>query len=101
MRSSFEVYAACGLNPALFDLGTGTGGREAYRQALFSVISPLGRIVESELEEKLEQEITITWGELRASDVAGRARAFQSLVGGGLDIAAAAAASGVLIQDDS
>ena len=93
--------AACGLNPALFDLGTGTGSRESYRQALFSVISPLGKLVESELRDRLETDIKITWGELRASDVAGRARAFASLVQGGMDIVAAAAASGVLISDET
>ena len=88
-----EVYAACGLNPAVFQDAQGTAAREAYRQALFGLIAPLGRVVAAELSEKLEAPITLDWTELRASDIAGRARAFQSLVGGGMDPAKAAALS--------
>lgn len=95
-RASMEVYAACGLSMALFDESDGTSKREAYRQALHGSIAPVGRIVADELSRKLDEEISLDWTELRAADIAGRARAFQSLVGGGMDIAAAAAASGIL-----
>ena len=98
-RASQEVMGACGVSVALFDNSDGTSKREAYRQALHSTISPLGKLVQAELSRKLEADITITWAELRAADIAGRARAFQSLVGGGLDIAAAAAASGILTPE--
>lgn len=95
-----EVYAACGLNPAVFRSDGETAAREAYRQALFATVAPLGRLVAAELSAKLEAEITIDWTELRASDVASRARAFQSLVGGGMALEAAARVSGVLNQDE-
>ncbi|MDE0456263.1 MAG: phage portal protein [Chromatiales bacterium] len=98
-RASTEVYAACGLSMALFDDSDGTSKREAYRQALHGSIAPLGRIVAAELSRKLETAVSLDWTELRAADIAGRARAFQSLVGGGMDITAAAAASGILTPD--
>ena len=96
-----EVYAACGLNPAVFQDAQGTAAREAYRQALFGLIAPLGRVFAAELSEKLEAEISLDWTELRASDIAGRARAFQSLVGGGMDPAKAAALSGLMIRENA
>ena len=57
---------------------------------------PLGLIVQHELQTKLETEITISWEELRASDLSGRARAFQSMVGGGMDVEKAASLAGLL-----
>ena len=98
--ASAEVYAACGLNPALFVGGEGTAKREAYRQALHSVIAPLGRLVSHELAEKLDSDVALDWIELRAGDISGRARAFQSLVGGGMDIAKAAALAGLVVSDE-
>ena len=38
------------------------------------------------------------WDALKASDIGGRARAFQSLVGAGMDVAKAAAQAGVLSE---
>ena len=57
---------------------------------------PLGLIVQHELQTKLETEITISWEELRASDLSGRARAFQSMVGGGMDAERAASLAGIM-----
>lgn len=85
-----EVLAACGVSPALFDAKSATGAREAWRQLLFGTVAPLGRIVTAELQGKLHSDIMITWQELRASDIQGRARAFQSLTGGGMDAGKAA-----------
>ena len=58
--------------------------------------APLGKLVGAELSAKLEADIVLDWTELRASDVSGRARAFQSLVGAGMELQQAAAVSGVL-----
>ena len=96
--SSQEVYAACGFNSALWG-GSSSGVREAWRLALFGVLSPLGRLVESELQEKLEDTVTLSWQELRASDLSGRARAFQSMVGGGMDVSAAVSIAGLMVED--
>ena len=93
--SSQEVYAACGLNGALWGAGDAASTREAWRLALFSVLSPLGQLVESELQDKLEDTVTLSWQELRASDLSGRARAFQSMVGGGMEVERAAGLAGL------
>ena len=98
--ASEEIYSCCGLNRAIFSDSEGTASREAYRHALFGTIAPIGRLVEAELSEKLETEVVLGWDALKASDIAGRARAFQSLVGAGMDVAKAAAQAGVLSEDD-
>ena len=48
--------------------------------------------------EKLDDPVVLDWQELRARDISGRARAFQSMVGGGMDIAKAAALSGLMMD---
>ena len=45
--ASQEVYAACGFNTALWGGSQAASVREAWRLALFGVLSPLGRLVES------------------------------------------------------
>ena len=94
-----EVVAACGLSTALWDDSQGTAKREAYRQALHSVIAPLGRIAAAELSAKLETSIRLDWSELRAGDISGRARAFQSLVNGGMAVEKASALAGLMVAD--
>ena len=99
--ASQEVYAACGLNASLFGGAGGAGAaREAWRLALFGVLAPLGRLVESELKDKLDDEVSLSWQELRASDLSGRARAFQSMVGGGMAVDQAVSVAGLMIQED-
>ena len=98
--SSREIWSACGFNAALFGGGQAAAVREAWRLALFSVLSPLGRLVKSELQSKLDDEVSLTWTELRASDLSGRARAFQSMVGGGMEVERAAGLAGLMVADD-
>ena len=74
-----EILSACGCSPSLFS-ATGTAAREAWRQLLFGVIQPLGRLIEAELSAKLEATISFDFSELRASDLQGRARAFQRVL---------------------
>ena len=97
--ASQEIYAACGLNGALWGGSSSAAVREAWRLCLFGVLSPLGRLVESELREKLEDTVTLSWQELRASDLSGRARAFQSMVGGGMDVGKAISVAGLMVED--
>ena len=97
--SSQEVYSACGFNSALWGGSQAAGTREAWRLALFSVLSPLGRLVESELKAKLDDEVSLTWTELRASDLSGRARSFQSMVNGEMAVADAIAVAGLMTED--
>ena len=49
--ASREIYAACGFNAALWGGSQAASVREAWRLALFGVLSPLGRLVESELQD--------------------------------------------------
>ena len=98
--ASREIMNACGLNIALFGGGNAAAVREAWRLALFGVLSPLGKLVESELKDKMEDSVTLSWQELRASDLSGRARAFQSMVGGGMDVAQAVTIAGLMTPED-
>ena len=97
--ASQEVYSACGLNQALWGGSQAAAVREAWRLCLFGVLSPLGRLVEAELQDKLEDTVTLSWQELRASDLSGRARAFQSMVGGGMAVTDAVAVAGLMVED--
>ncbi len=98
--ASREIYAACGFNAALWGGAQAASVREAWRLALFGVLSPLGRLVQAELQSKLDDEVSLTWTELRASDLSGRARAFQSMVGGGMEVERAAGLAGLMVTDD-
>ena len=95
-----EIFSACGVPPGIYVVGAAASIREAWRLCLFSTIGPLGRIVLTELRAKLDDDLNVGWDELRASDVQGRARAFQSLVGGGMALEQAITASGLLVSDD-
>ena len=90
-----EVLACCGVPPAMLESASSTAGREADRQYRHTCVPPAGRIVQAELRAKLDApELGLDWTELRAADIAGRA--FSSQVKGGIDVAKAAVASGVL-----
>lgn len=99
-RARDTVLAACGVPIALMIAVDGTGQREAWRRYLHGTVAPLGRIVE-DAARAVGIDISFNWDALFASDIQGRARAFQSLVGGGMDIERAAAASGLLMEDES
>ena len=84
LRTAIEttVLGVLGVPPVLaMAQGDGTAQREAYRRWLHGSVEPLGRIVEQELSEKLEAAVTLSFRRLEAGDVAGRARAWRSLVG--------------------
>ena len=93
------VLAACGY-PVQLVMGTdGTGQREAWRRYLHGTVAPLGRLVVT-AAEAIGLNIGISFDQLFASDIQGRARAFQSLVASGLSLDQAAAASGILQEED-
>ncbi len=93
-----EALGALGLNEALFMGADSAALREAWRLALFSLIAPLGHLVESELQAKIDPGISLSWTELRASDLAGRARAFQALVNGGKTVDEATQIAGLMVE---
>ena len=94
------VFTACGFPVSLAIDADGTGQREAWRRYLHGTVAPLGRLV-IQAASDISLVVSLDWQNLFASDITGRARAFQSLVGAGMDIAQAATASGLLNTDDS
>lgn len=95
-----HVLAACGVPIDLVQRTDGTSAREAWRRFLYATVQPAGRLVEEELARKLDLPgLRLTWDRLGASDLAGRARAFQSMVGAGMELDRAAALAGLLVAD--
>lgn len=92
------ALAAMGVPTGLIDPEDGTGQREAWRRFLHGTIQPLARLVEA-AAASAGLGVALTFDALMASDIAGRARAFQSLVGAGMDIEAAAAATGLITEE--
>ena len=75
--------------------------RSVAASASRSSLSPLGRLASQELSEKFGVAISLDWSELKASDLSGRARAFQSMIGGGMPLEKAASLAGLLVEDDA
>ena len=75
----------------------GAAVREAWRRYSHAFLQPIGRLVAAELAEKLDTPgLSLDFSALFASDITGRARAFNSMVQGGMDVTKAAALSGLL-----
>ncbi len=96
--AGLDLLAACGVPPALGEpRGDGTAQRESWRRFIHATIAPVGELVAAELADKLDTPgLALSFDKLFASDLSGRARAFQSMVGGGLDVAKAAALAGLM-----
>ena len=95
-----RVLAACGYPVQLAQNSDGTAQREAWRRYMHGTVAPLGRIVE-QAAMAAGMTIALDFETLFASDIQGRARAFQSLVQGGMPLEAAAAASGILTPPET
>ena len=96
-----SILAACGCPGSLLERSDGTLSREEMRRYLHSTLSPVARIVASECAVKLDTPgLAFDFSQLFASDLSGRARAFQSMVGGGMDVNKAAALAGLMVDDD-
>ena len=92
------ILAACGV-PVELTGGRADGAavREAWRRFAHSTLGPLGEHVAAELGEKLDRPgLALSFDRLFASDITGRARAFNSMVQGGMTIERAAGLSGLL-----
>ena len=98
---SRSLLAAAGVPPSLLGNADGTFARESYRQFLFATIQPISKLIQSELGAKLDtSDLALGFDDLMASDLTGRARAFGSLVQGGMDVEKAAALAGLLVAED-
>ena len=96
--AEIAIMGACGVPPTLFS-PSGADTREAWRRFATATMEPLGKIVLEEVHAKLDTGASLDWSPLHASDIAGRARGFQTLVAGGMDIERAAALAGLLEGD--
>jgi len=95
------ILAACGVPPGLFTAtGDGSAQREAFRRFLHSGLRAVARLIEQELSDKLDTEIRLDLSEIHAADIAGRARAFASLVKAELTPQDAALNTGILINQE-
>ena len=89
-----DIFGVYGIPSSIH--GTGGSARESYRQFLASTIQPLAKLVVEELADKLATPtLALGFGELRAADIASRARAFKQLVDAGMDKAKAASITGL------
>ncbi|MDE2974562.1 MAG: hypothetical protein OXU64_07575 [Gemmatimonadota bacterium] len=94
------VCNACGVPAALLGgRSDGTLARESWRQFLHGSVAPVARIVEAEVSDKLDSAVKLEFTGLYASDVAGRAQAFQKLVAGGMAVPEALALSGLVAAE--
>ena len=89
-----DIFGAYGIPSSIH--GTGGSARESYRQFLSSTIQPLAKLVVEELSAKLDTPtLALDFTELRAADIAGRARAYGVLINAGMPPAEAAEATGL------
>ena len=89
-----DIFGVYGIPSSIH--GTGGSARESYRQFLSSTIQPLAKLVVEELSAKLDTPtLSLDFTELRAADIASRARAFKQLVEAGMDKAKAASVAGL------
>ena len=94
-----SLLAAAGVPVELATAAEGSATREAWRRFLHATMQPLGNFVVAELRRKLSGTPSIDFDALMASDLSGRARAFQSMVGGGMSVERAATLAGLLADD--
>ena len=100
MQVNRMVLSACGIPTEIVDERTdGTSNREAWRRFLHSSLQPLGKVIQSQAVE-VDLQVEFSFDNLMASDIAGRARAFGSLVQGGMDVEEAAALTGLIDNGD-
>ena len=100
-QAQMAVAAACGIPPALlYSISDGTLARESYRAFLHSAVRPVARTMADEIEAKIGTRPAFDFSALYASDLAGRAQAFQRLVAGGVAVTEALSISGLMVADD-
>ena len=93
---ALAVFVACGIPRELAAQAEGTASREAWRRFLHGSIQPLADNLAVECGRKLGVPVSFSFDRLFASDLSGRARAFGSLVQGGMDVEKAATLSGLM-----
>ena len=95
--SARDILASVGIPPVLFDERSDAGSRrEGYRQFVFTVLMPWGRLVQEELRDKLASpELTLSFAGLHGADLATRGRALKQLTESGVSLTEAMAITGL------
>lgn len=78
------ILGALGVPPGLL-AGEAGMHREAYRKFWTNTIQPLAKLIEAELSEKLETDISIYLPEVLQSDISARERAWKGFIEGGME----------------
>ena len=100
--SAQAVLSACGVSADLFVAGDAAGQRESWRRFLHGSVQPLGDLLAAELAVKLDTPgLRLMFDRLFASDLSGRARAYGTLVQGGMQADRAAALAGLMEAEDT
>ena len=94
-----SILAACGVPTSALGGSDASASREQYRQFMHSVIQPTLDGVAAQIGAHFETELTVDLSRLFASDLSGRARSFQSMVKGGLDVTEAATLAGLMVEE--
>ena len=94
-----RLVASCGASVSLFTDADGTAQREAWRRWHLSSVLPVAGLIEAELLARFETSVRFNF-DMYATDLAGRAQAFQKLVAGGVAVNEALQVSGLLAGDE-
>ena len=71
-----DILNAYGVPAVLFDVrGDGSARREAWRQFWLGTVAPVGALLQSEIQEKLDGAAVVSFDSLAAADVDARSRA--------------------------
>lgn len=95
-----SILAACGVPASVLGHSDGSLARELYRQFIFGVIAPVSVDLARQIGQRFEIPVAFQFDRLQAADLQGRARAFQSMVNGGMEVGRAAALAGLMVNDD-
>ena len=95
--AAIAVLNACGVPASLAASDvTAAALRDSWRLFLFGSVMPVAAMVQEELREKLDAPgLTLDFSDTRAADIGQRARAFASLVKGGMKTEDAKRVAGV------
>lgn len=96
------VLNTCQVPPALVTDADGTSQRESYRRFVVAAVEPVLKRLSDELVLKLDltpASAAFDVHGLHGHDIAGRAKAFQTLVAAGKSAEESAKLAGLMIED--
>ena len=101
-RAELSILAACGVPTTIMSTSDGTAKRADFARFLTLTMVPLGKIVAQQISDTLGvSDLSFTFHDLAAADIASKGRVFGQLVSNGVSIADAAEVAGLPISDTS